>query len=312
MPSLNRKRESSMANLHPVVRKFCERRYFSKKNIIDVKSNGNKEYIYLEDPLVLARLAGHIKHELGQPSKGYQVFMRGQTKDYNGMYPSIFRNIEDTANHYPTRLNAFENLVSKIRNIKNLKRFQGEIGKALLQQYGIRTPWLDLVDTIFVALRFATRQQSDKAPFTYHQTTINGTGWIYFIRVEDPLDRESLISNRGIVKGKNSLWCDLRCYQTSLSLRAHTQHGIYCTLRNSKIVDLDDYIVASVKFKVTDSFLSFIDEFIPFSMSYMFPNQNHDNTFKYLRQKSVTELISKIENDHGLAHEEMGRINLYR
>jgi hypothetical protein len=101
--------------MHRIVREFCKRRKkFCQKHTIKIESNENREYVYLDDPLVLARLAGHIKHNLGQPAKGYQIFMRGQSNDHCGMVPSIFRDNPKMSNNYNNRVNAYNDLIRRL------------------------------------------------------------------------------------------------------------------------------------------------------------------------------------------------------
>ena len=299
--------------MNNLVYQFCNRKYLTKKHVIRIERNTNRDYVYLEDPIVLARLAGHLKHNLGQPLNGYQVFMRGQSNDYPRMQPSMCRNIDCTQNNFQVRYEAYEKLVSEIRNVNNLKRFQGEIGGAILQHYGIRTPWLDLVDNLFIALWFACHNRTNSEPFQYIPRSLGEFGWIYFLRLEDPMDRESIFENHGVIVGENSKWCDLRCYQTSLSLRAHTQHGIFASRSNldNLSYDLGDFVVSAVKFPVTREFISLLNEFIPFSTAYMFPSSYYDNTYKNLRQGKVHDLIIDIERSYGLDEGELGRINTY-
>ena len=299
--------------MHKVIYNFSHRKYLKKKHVIRIESNINRDYVYLEDPIVLARLAGDIKHNLGQPLKGYQVFMRGQSCDHPGMLPTLCRETHGTRNELQIRHKAYEELVSEIRKLKNLKRFQGETGGAILQHYGIRTPWLDLVDNLFVALWFACHNRTESEPYKYIPKSLNEFGWIYFLRLEDPMDRKSILANQGVVVGDNSKWFDLRCYQTSLSLRAHTQHGIFASRVNpiNSNYDLKDFVVAAVKFPVTQKFISLVNEFIPFSTFYMFPSTYYDNTYKYLRQEKVKDLIINIERNNGLNEGELGRIDAY-
>ena len=299
--------------MNNIVYEFCDRKYLKEKHKIKVGSNSNRDYVFLEDPMILARFAGHLKYNLGQPLNGYQVFMRGQSKDYPRMQPSISRNIGGPENNIQVHYKAYEELVSEIRKAKDLKRFRGKIGGAILQHYGIRTPWLDLVDNLFIALWFACHERSKSEPFQYIAKSIGEFGWIYFLRLEDPMDKESIIDNQGIVIGTNSMWCDLRISQTSLSLRAHTQHGIFASRSNiaNYSFDLGDFVVATVKFPVTSEFKSILKEFIPFSTSYLFPSPYYDNTYKILRKGKIHDLIIEVERRNGLNEGELGRINTY-
>ena len=297
--------------MHKTVYKFSRRTFFSQRHTIRIERNRNREYVYIEDLLALARLAGHLKHNLGQPANGYQIFIRGQTGDHKGMVPSIFRTLQDTSNDLVNRVSGYVELIEELRRLHGLKRFRGEIGGAILQHYGIRTPWVDLVDNLFVALWFAVRKRSEQEPIEYLNADAKDFGWLYFIRVESPVNAGRLEGEKGIVSGKRTMWCDLRCYQTSLSLRAHTQHGIFACRRGWSVSqhDLSEFIVATVKFPIA-KVLPIHDGGL-FSTNYMFPSTYDDNTYKKLITKKVSELIRSVERNNGLQPGELGKIDKY-
>ena len=63
--------------MHDAVYKFCDRKYLKEKHTIEIKNNGYRDYVYLDDPLLFARFAGELKNKLGKPSNGgWQVFFR--------------------------------------------------------------------------------------------------------------------------------------------------------------------------------------------------------------------------------------------
>ena len=228
-----------------LVEKFCDKKFLKKKHVLKIEGNENREYVYLEDPIVLARLAGEIKHGLGRPSLGSQVFMRGQTEDFSGMIPSLFRMISNEG-EFLKRYSAYKELGQKIKNISKAKRFEGEIGNAILQHYGIDTPWLDLVDNIFIALWFACwNRVKYKDGYKYQMRHSGEYGWIYFLQFE-----YGKVTPSDVFVGKKTKYCDLRTGTNSLVLRAHTQHGIFGALTEPKFsnCNMNQYIIATVKF----------------------------------------------------------------
>lgn len=290
-----------------LVKSFCNRKYLKKRHVIRLEKNSYREYVYLEDPIVFARLAGEIKHRLGRASQGYQVFMRGQTNDFSGMIPSLFRNIQDQE-EFLKLYSAYKALGQQIKKISKAKRFEGEVGSAILQHYGVKTPWLDLVDNIFVALWFACWERFEyKGGFKFRQRSSSEFGWVYFLKFDygEP-DRED------VIVGKSTRYCDLRSSTESLVLRAHTQHGVFGTLNNLEYsnYDLNKYIVATVKFPV-EGFITMLDRHGVITPRYMFPSDYYDNTYKVLHQLKIGSLIKRVEVDHSLNLGTLGTIDTY-
>ena len=239
--------------------------------------------------IILQSFAGYLKSNLGG---AYKVFFRGQNEDYAGMVPSLFRGVDGNKKEFEERINAYENLTVKWRNTTKANRFGGEIGGALLQHYGIRTPWIDLVDNLFIALWFACHKRTKIPPYTFCPRKCDKFGWVYFLQFENPVcSTKHRIASEGIEVGKKTKWCDLRSSQTSLSLRTHVQHGIFGTLRdlNYQNYDLNNLVIASVKFPITKDFLDIVS--IP--PTFLFPSTVYDNTYKYLLGDKFKKLVEK-------------------
>ncbi len=80
-------------------------------------------------------------------------------------------------------------------------RFKIDIGGAIFQHYGIRTPWIDLVDNLFIAIWFAATERSESEPYFYKRSK-QDYEFIYFIQVETP----SNSANQEIVKCRLNRW----------------------------------------------------------------------------------------------------------
>ncbi len=293
--------------MHDAVYKFCNRKYLRKKHpTMEIKNNGNRDYVYLDDPILLARFAGEIKNKLGKPSnRGWQVFFRGQDADYPaGMVPSLFRSMNENATYeFTQRIEAYQVLTRELQKITGLKRFEGEIGGAILQHYGIRTPWIDLVDNLFIALWFACYERTKTPPYSFHPKSKDQFGWIYFLKFENSVAKNS------IVEGNQTRWCDLRINQTSLSLRPHSQHGIFGSLKklDDSNYNLDNLIVATVKFPVKQNFL----RIAPIPVGFLFPSPYYDNTYKTLRTKKFEQLVKRVDKEYNL-NGVLGQIDEYK
>jgi hypothetical protein len=291
-----------------LVKNFCNRKYLKKRHVIRLEKNSYREYVYLEDPIVFARLAGEIKHRLGRPSRGYQVFMRGQTNDFSGMIPSLFRNIQNMAD-FSKLYSAYKDLGQQIKKISKAKRFEGEVGSAVLQHYGVKTPWLDLVDNIFIALWFACweRFEHKDGYYRFRQRNSSEFGWVYFLKFDygNPDDED-------VIVGKNTKYCDLRSSTESLVLRAHTQHGVFGSLNNLNYTnyDMNKYIVAAVRFPV-ENFINFLNRFGIITPNYMFPSDHYDNTYKMLHQLKISALVKRVESENMLDFGTLGTVDTY-
>jgi len=257
-----------------------------------------RSYLYLDTPHILALFAGYLKKNLLETAKSH-VFFRGQTNDYGTMIPRLFRgNI--TLNQLEKRILAYKKLINELPKTYEASRFQKESVGAILQHYGIKTPWLDLVDNLYTAIWFATKEpkRASGKPIEYINSK-KEFGWLYFIRTK--------INNKSELK-----WYDLREEQSSLSLRLHVQHGISATRENVNWNlsnrCLNDFVVALVKFPNNKDWSL---EGSLFSTKFIFPSKKIDNTYKYLKKKKFTNLINSIINEYQLEEGELGKINEY-
>ena len=302
----------SIHKMHEIIYKICNKSKLLKENT-KIQRNKNRDYVYLYDPLILSRIVGHLKHGINHNKSGkrYQIFMRGQIADYPGMVPTIYRDLQNSSTKLQNRIKAYKELIGKLPKTLDKTRFRGDVGGATLQHYGIKTPWIDIVDNLFVAIWFAINKITNKEPFEYNRRNKKDYGWIYFIQVEDGQP-----DDHGIISGKETKWCDLRSSQTPLSLRPHTQHGLSVCRINWDTNNYDDYVLdkfvlATVKFPINNKFVSLINDIIPSSLNYMFPSSTYDNTYKVLRNEKVTDIIKSVTIKCNLSTDDLGKIYLY-
>lgn len=296
-----------------IVERFVERKGLKEKYPnLKIDSTNYRDCIYIEDPLLLFRFSGELKHKLGNPKKAYNIFFRGQTNDYPQFVPRIFRRISGSKNNLKSRLDAYRELTSNLYHKTRQSRFENEIGGAVLQHYGIRTPWIDLVDNLFIAIWFATMERSELEPYFYERSK-QDYGFIYFIQVETP----SNSANQEIVEGRLTRWCDLRRTTNSLSLRPHNQGGIFFSKKgiDETNFDISEFIKAIVKIPIKEikewkKFLTNLEYL--YSMDFMFPNTINDNTYKSLGSSKITSYIKYIEKRYKLVENELGKIDRYK
>lgn len=262
------------------VRQFCEDRKYLIKNypatwgkIKIVKIDG-LSVLELPSPQLLAGFSSYLKYHCAG-----KVYFRGEERFFNSTIPSLFRDIDgEITSEITNRKRAFDELVDTLTDLYTAKRFKEDF-RPLLQHYGIKTDWLDLVDNIFVALWFSNN--GSKETFSY----------IKFFA-----DTNLAVKNLG----EN---------HSSLSLRPHCQHGLSATKKvvkwDAENIDFSHNLIAIVRLpNVLEMQLSGY----LFSHAYMFPDEEIDNTYKLLKMKKFQTNLDKITAKHGLVKNALGKI----
>jgi hypothetical protein len=265
------------------MRKFLEdRKHLIGKWGIEYVDSNKLRYLKIRDFPILAGFTGYLKFQCRKRDGKAKVFYRGQNKDFD-LTPSLFRDYDDIEidnKRIANRLKAYKELLEKTSVLYKARRFKNENLNPILQHYGIRTPWIDLVDNIFVAIWFAINKFEENSNGILEcKPSSEKHGWIYYFQVNDDIE-----------------YYDLRERHSSLSLRLHSQHGISATRKDSDWNihnrNLDEYVCARVKFPITDDWLLRGRIFNP---AFMFPGEKFDNTYKYLRRKKFSR-FSTLKN----------------
>lgn len=282
-----------------LMRKFLDDRKKLIRNWgIDYVDTKNFPHLIISDPLMLAGFTGYLKYQFINRGSNSKVFFRGQIKNFD-LIPSLFSDYEgiitDNA-RIDRRFEAYEDLADRTSSLYNASRFRNENLNPILQHYGIRTPWIDLVDNIFVAIWFATNgYDEDENGLAKFLPSNEEFGWIYYFLVNDDIK-----------------YYDLREHHSSLSLRIHSQHGISATRKSNNwdmiTRNLNSNVCAIVKFPITKYWLL---QGRIFDSAFMFPNDKFDNTYKYLKMKKFHNLLQRIVKKYRLEKNELGRIATY-
>lgn len=107
----------------------------------------------------------------------------------------------------------------------------------LLQHYGVRTTWIDLVDNVWVALWFAchrARAIGKAGKYLFFDKRLPrredaGKSFAYIVLVATDAVDNSLVP--GLWQGPTSELVDLRVGTPSYFVRPHAQHGVLFRLR---------------------------------------------------------------------------------
>lgn len=255
----------------------------------------DRPYLFIEKPETLAGLAGYLKFQHNK--KNEKVYCRGQINDYPNI-PSLFRGDNLTDDRLNLRWNAYNDLLSKTQNLYTAFRFKKENINPIFQHYGIKTPWLDLIDNLFVAIWFATYKyiRATNSTKAYYKKSESEFGHICFFATSP-----------------ETTSIDLREQNSSLSLRLHSQHGVSMTRNTNNWSinnrNLDDQLVATVKFPNNDDWHT---DGNLFKTQFFFPAPKFDNTFKYLMKDKFRKLLANVINEYDLLDDELGSIAVYQ
>lgn len=267
-----------------LIKTFIKNRYYLKKAGVKMEyvEGDNSPYLYVNNPIIISAFAGFIKNR----NAAAEIYFRGERANYQYVTPSLFREKgsplidNDVISRRWKAYNELKKAVFSHYN-KTVSRFRNEDIDNLFQHYGIKSPVIDLVDNIYVAIWFA--MDGNKNEFGY-------------IRLINTSSENLTVS-------------DLRKKHSSLSLRLHTQHGLIAKKKvrtwNKSNIYYDQFEIARIKFPIKKN----IESGILFSRQNIYPDQALDNTLKILAGDAwLQKTIHLLEKKHGLRKGDLGTI----
>jgi hypothetical protein len=263
---------------------FIRNRHYLKKAgvVLECVEGDHSPYICINNPIIIASFAGFVKNRHAAD----QIYFRGESGNHRHIVPSLFRDrggpLQDNK-IIQNRWKAYRELKDAVFTHFQTKvsRFKKEDIDNLFQHYGIKSPVIDFVDNIYVAIWFAMEGSRD------------GFG---FIRILNTTSEKLIVS-------------DLRKTHSSLSLRLHTQHGLTAKKKvktwNKSNICYDEFEVARIKFPIKKN----IESGVLFSRQNIFPDETLDNTLKILKNdKWLQEKITLLERKYHLHKGDLGSI----
>jgi len=244
-------------------------------------------YLEIDQPVGVVRLIGEAMQDAGNG----RVFLRGQVQHHDAMLPSLFR----CNSASPDTLRAAEkDLAERVRQTIRVRRFDRENPPAILQHYGFRTSWLDVLDNLFVAVWFAAHMLTAAAdPPIEISPSPEEHGWLYLI---------------ASTAGPRHLRCvDLGTGHHPLSARPHAQHGFSLAQLDPTECDLRDFVVATVRFPTKN----FTVAGRLFEGSFLFPALAADHTLRLLVKYRANDMAADIERNYGLLPKALGRVSQF-
>lgn len=271
-----------------MMQRFCNDSDY--RNLARMDTTGR--HMQLDDPVVLAAFVTFCS------GNRQRVFFRGATKDYPNSFPSLFRDRERPSEQCSPperkrRWRAYKSIMDRLpeKLIPNgpQSRWRRPNAGAVLQHYGIRTPWLDVVTNIHTAVWFATRD--------IETSQTNREGWIsVYVRRLTGEQRRLRINS-------------LRDYQSSKHFRPHAQQGLALAMQEDDDPcpfpnqDFNDYRIANIhcvsspKWDLCGHMLS---------NSFLFPE--HDGSLKQLKHPDVKKILDDACSSNDLDPDTLGSV----
>ena len=149
-------------------------------------------YLCIERPSTLAAFLAFCS---GQ-SANTRIFLRGCTENYSTAYPSLFRENSngDSQCEQRRRWHAYQHALVGIRRLNGRRWRQKDLG-AILQHYGVRTPWLDVVRNLYTAIWFATHDLRETA--AWRRRACANRPWLDFVLPATSRDHRREIDSEG-------------------------------------------------------------------------------------------------------------------
>ena len=247
-------------------------------------------YVYhVDTPHLLVQAAGYLKFVLAKEER-CQILYRGQTRLYGEMKPTLYRGskTQSVKSKRDAALKAYLE-AAQTPCFRDVPEFACE---PLLQHYGIRTKWLDVVDNIWVALWFACHEANavgklreylhfDRLP----PIRIADNVYVVLLRADtDTADPEY----PGLLQGPHTEVIDLRISCPSVFLRPHAQHA-YLIRRSKgldhKATDYSDLIVGTLRVSLRNA-IDWLGDGELLSVRSLFPPASYDYGYRRLLENA--------------------------
>jgi hypothetical protein len=251
-------------------------------------------WLDIQSPNVLAEFVSFCKLPLRFAN--LKVVFRGEDRFHRRMVPSLYRRCRTEA--AKQRLSTvYRRFLAELPHLVRGTRFQKNDFGAVLQHYGLSTPWLDAVDDLSIAIWFAL-----------HRAQITNRGWLYSRSEESHGWIVLMACDQSIQLN------DLRSQHSSRSSRCHAQQAYSIARKGDaesyceSCADLTDLVIARVRIPNQNEW--HLSGF-RYSQDYFFPSCHIDDTYRRLRESGIDQILEKLEMDNGLAEKSLGRVVLY-
>ena len=236
----------------------------------------------VRDTHALIQAAGYLKHVRGY-NNSELVYFRGESKLYPSLPPTAFRGIS-TPRAVSNAINRINKSIADFsRPLKSTGAYAHE---AVLQHYGLKTTWIDLVDNIWVALWFACHNALSFGPSGEHlhferrvpRTDPTEKAYVLLVAVDAVAPNNEC---PGFYAGSNTELIDLRIAAPSIFVRPHAQHGLLMRKKGNTVQRPTDYssqIRGILEIDLADA-LEWLGNSTTLSVHSLFPPPMYDNGY---------------------------------
>ena len=233
-----------------------------------------------------------------------RVFLRGCTENYDRAYPSLFRRLpnDDVIGERMKRWNAYKYVLEHMAKLNGRRWRRTDMG-AVLQHYGIKTPWLDVVRNLYSATWFATHNLRGAGPDGIVAPAENDYGWISFFR------------RKQRTTGKTLRVTDISAHHSSTHLRPHAQHGGSLAMQSDKTSspndcqDFNAFRIAQVRISNTTEWQ--LSGYMA-STAFLFPSRRFDGSLRLLNIPDVQNILNDACEQYSIPAGSLGTISSYR
>ena len=274
-------------------------RYYTNDVAVELLPNcDDPEYMQVIDPVTLASFVAFCS------VSSHQVFLRGSTNNYENSIPTLFRSDHGKQREKDEcyRLwSAYRTLLNKLRSQLPGSRWDRDNLGAVLQHYGFRTPWLDIVRNLYTAIWLATHSFETRGCCRVARRTMRQHGWISFYGHQ-----------------QDGLICDLWDEHSSLHVRPHVQQAMSLALQGDPTANdtsnpvpdqnLNHYRIAQVCFPHTSpwKFSGYM-----FSARFLFPAPEYDTSLQELGRPVVEDVLGSVCLEYNLDGGALGNVTHY-
>lgn len=257
----------------------------------EVDAKTGMEEFHAPTPHTFIQAAGYLKHTRAR-KHGKGVFFRGQTCLYPKMAPTLLRGITDGPTSVKRRATMKAFIDSVVFDRKAMRAVPPFCHEALLQHYGVKTTWLDVVDNIWVALWFAChraltigRSQEylhfERRPL---RNSCEDDDQFAYVALLESAYFSSVEDEPGHWRDDRSETIDLRIAAPSQFIRPHAQHGILIRRLSHKglpVCDFSPLLVGVIRVELRDA-LDWIGSATTLSSHSLFPPAFYDYGYREL------------------------------
>jgi hypothetical protein len=257
---------------------------------------GHADVYHVSKPHAFVQAAGYLKHVLSKRNK-CAVLYRGQPDLYGcHLVPTLYRSTrsQEGKSKQDHALSAYLSAISAKEVLKPVGEYARE---PLLQHYGIKTKWLDLVDNAWVALWFAcheanpSRDLGKYVHFSRRHPSLNPRrmSYAYILLVRADLVPPD-VEQPGLFVGPSTSLIDLRVAAPSTFLRPHAQHALLlkrATGLDHHHIDYSDFVVGVIRVNLVQA-LDWLGSGSLLSAHSLFPPPAYDFGYHNLLEYSPT------------------------